>query len=300
MQRSALTTGSTKSNNANTNNTSRAVKSLDEQFRALLKATLETWAHQVLYRRRVYPSSTFCPTTVWGVRCHACRAKQVVLYIQDSIEAALSSSSNVLQEGLASRLSLVIVQEAPLMEDDNGSSLDNNDNNDDFVEKERLTLAFDHVRPVKNMDELRQAERAMRDLILRTQSIPENNNSKLQITDDTSFRLVWHLEPTGTAAAVATNRNTSAANNEYGEFVQGFNRGTWMEDSSLSPPHQQQEQQPRGLIRRPLYRASSNPVQINFYSQTIQTLPRPKPNVAARRRDNVGDEDDDDDEIILG
>ena len=216
-----------------------------EDLTSLLKATLETWAHQILYTRRVYPSFTFAPTTVWGIRCQACRSKEVVQYIHDSIDAGMTA----LCKGSASSLSLVIV-------DDDGDEQENFSEEQPPVEMERLTLFFRRiVQQVKDHQSLEQTERSMRDLILRTQSLPSRQGrGAVVITDTTSFRLVWHLE--------------SGDSNSYGELVNGFNNGTWTEDRT--------NQREGGLVRRPLYHASTALLQMDFYSQSRWAV-KPKP-----------------------
>lgn len=277
----------------------RSTVSLDDQFAGLIKATLETWAHQILYTRRVYPSSTFAPASIWGVKCHACRAKDVVEYIQDSIETGLSA----LLKGSVSRLSLVIVEEEETAAGAETPS-DHDDENEEalmaetgVVERERLTLSFDRLDDkydsiggggqqtltVKDIESLRQTERSMRDLILRVQSLPSRpstqNESKstamattslVAVPDSTSFRLIWHLKP-----------NQS----DYGKIPQGFNNGTWMGEEKPAPLRHLGT---GGLVRRPLYQASSVLLQVNFYSQYIPQTHRPK----MRRVNSATKEDD--------
>ena len=243
----------------------RSAASLDEQFTGLLKATLETWAHQVLYTRRIYPSSSFAPTTVWGIRCHACRAKEVVLYIQNSVETGLSA----LLKGSATSLSLVIVDDNDAYCEEQSMIVEEEDN---AVEKERLTLSFVRMGQVKDLESLEQTERSMRDLVLRTLSLPDRKGQAI-ITDSTSFRLIWHLEPN---------------HPDYGDMARGFDNGTWIENKNTYEG---------GLVRRPLHHASSALVQVNFFSQ-IKAAVKPRSNqrgvaAASKKRD------DDDDEIVF-
>eukprot|EP00977_Amphora_coffeiformis_P014907 scaffold4244_cov167-Amphora_coffeaeformis.AAC.20 len=256
----------------------RSAASLDEQFTGLLKATFETWAHQVLYTRRIYPSSSFAPTTVWGVRCHACRAKDVVLYIRDSVETGLSAVLN----GSATSLSLLIVDDKDeihcdcAQEDDQGMGSGVGETGDcALVEKERLTLSFVRMGQVKDLEGLEQTERSMRDLILRTLSLPDRKGQAI-ITDSTSFRLVWHLEP---------NRS------DYGEMPRRFDNGTWIEHKRALEG---------GLVRRPIYQASSALVQMNFFSQIKAPVkPRLKQQTSVAATFAKRYEDDDADEIVL-
>lgn len=258
--------------NRSSKSNKRSAASLDEQFTGLLKATLETWAHQVLYTRRIYPSASFAPTTVWGIRCRACRAKEVVLYIRDSIETGVTA----LRKGSASCLSLVIVEERDTYEDDfrlMSSSMEEEGEDDPAVEKERLTLSFVRVGQIRDAEILEQTERSMRDLLLRTMSLPDRRGQAV-ITDSTSFRLVWHLEPD---------------QSDYGDMNRNFDNGTWIESKSSFQG---------GLVRRPLHHASSPLLQVNFFSQTRSTVKsRAKQRnvpAAAKRPEDEGE-----DEIVL-
>jgi len=259
----------------------RNAASLDEQFTSLLKATFEMWIHQVLYRRRIYPPSCFAPATVWGVRCYACRAKDVVSYIRDSVETGLSAVLN----GSATSLSLIIVDDSDDPEFHNEEHAQQKEPSNTYsgaaeaedyslVEKERLTLSFVRMGQVKDLLSLEQTERSMRDLIIRTLSLP-NRKGQAIVTDSTSFRLVWHLEPN---------------HPNYGEIPPGFDNGTWIE-------HKNSYQ--GGRIRRPLHQASSALVQVNFFSQIKAPVkPRSMQQSVVAASAKI-DDDYDEDDIVL-
>jgi hypothetical protein len=233
---------------------SSSTKHAEERFHALLKATLEAWAHQILYSRGVYPRSTFCPTTVWGLRCQACRAKEVVRYIQDSIDQAMLA----LVKGAAASLTLVIVDDDDSNDDDDDDDNNNNrnDGNTDGSEQERWTLAFSYLHPSPNMPGVLQAEKFLRALLLRVQSLvdPRQRQGKvLRITDSTSFRLVWRLMPTADPAG-------------YGALKQGVQEGRWMADAHRPKAVSS------GRLRRPLHHISSTLVELRFYSEVSSTV----------------------------
>jgi hypothetical protein len=238
---------------------SSSTKHAEERFHALLKATLEAWAHQILYSRGVYPRSTFCPTTVWGLRCQACRAKEVVRYIQDSIDQAMLA----LVKGAAASLTLVIVDDDDSNDDDDDDDNNNNNNrnnrndgNTDGSEQERWTLAFSYLHPSPNMPGVLQAEKFLRALLLRVQSLvdPRQRQGKvLRITDSTSFRLVWRLMPTADPAG-------------YGALKQGVQEGRWMADAHRPKAVSS------GRLRRPLHHISSTLVELRFYSEVSSTV----------------------------
>jgi len=80
--------------------------SFKERFKALLGATLETWAHQLLYLRRVYPRSAFGETRFLGVqRCRVIRHPDVVSYVRDAVRVAVPA----LVEGVADEISLSVL-----------------------------------------------------------------------------------------------------------------------------------------------------------------------------------------------
>jgi hypothetical protein len=69
-------------------------RELESKWKDLLGATLEAWAHMILYVRRVYPVDSFGPsptTAPFGLRLHVNRHPAVAAYIADAIRVALPS-----------------------------------------------------------------------------------------------------------------------------------------------------------------------------------------------------------------
>jgi hypothetical protein len=69
-------------------------RELESKWQDLLGATLEAWAHMILYVRRVYPADSFGPsptTAPFGLRLHVNRHPAVAAYIADAIRVALPS-----------------------------------------------------------------------------------------------------------------------------------------------------------------------------------------------------------------
>ena len=75
------------------------------ELSAVLSATLETWAHQILYTREVYSRETFGTTRFMGIKCYVNRHPAVVSYIDETVRLAVPA----LLEGTADQLSLLIV-----------------------------------------------------------------------------------------------------------------------------------------------------------------------------------------------
>lgn len=70
-------------------------------------AALETWCHQLLYVRRVYPSNTFCDSYFLGIRYKANRHPGVVEYISNAIQVAVPA----LMERVADEFCLEVINE---------------------------------------------------------------------------------------------------------------------------------------------------------------------------------------------
>jgi len=236
--------------------TSVASHSLKERWASLLGATLETWAHQLLYVRHVYPRSTFAPTRFLatsattrtntsnsgggggGIQCKANRHPQVVSYIRDSVKVAVPA----IVSGAVNEVSFVIT------EIDGASGLATAD-----LETYTLTLNNASQEAIDRLDELpphgvseradetrrlrniEYMERAMRDLILRVNSLDtgkgcrpsrrpkENTNYPSTPTDedenDISFRITLHIP----------KKNDSCP-----ELNEAFSGGLWLASSTTS------------------------------------------------------------------
>ena len=83
----------------------------------LVSAFLETWCHQLLYVRRIYPSDTFANSYFLGLQVKVNRHPAVVQYISKAVEVAVpalmdnTSSSSSSSNRVADEFSLEIVQE---------------------------------------------------------------------------------------------------------------------------------------------------------------------------------------------
>lgn len=167
-----------------------------DQWKKLLGATLETWAHHLLYMRRVYPRETFVPTSFLGVRCQANRHPGVVSYIRDSIEVGVPA----LISGVADEISLVIIESDELM----GST----------TELEKYCLSFRAIADSWENDSqfpelMAYMERSMRDLVLQIHSM---ESSRASLSETCSFTISLHIPE---------------ENKSCKELNQAFAQGTW-------------------------------------------------------------------------
>jgi hypothetical protein len=226
-----------------------APQPLNRQFAALLAATLETWAHQLLFQRHIYPRETFGPTRFLGVRCQACRHPGVVSYIADTVGVAVPA----LMTGAADVLSLVVTTT-------NEDSDHVDDDSHIIVETVVETYSLKIVEMLRdwrdvgsNVDigtTMQELERAMRDLVLRVLSLESERASS---SDTVSFKLTLHLPE--------ENRSCNELNHVFAE-------GTWFCPPDEPAPSSasvfsSKSIQPREWIR-PLHRLSTPNCVIDF------------------------------------
>jgi hypothetical protein len=87
-------------------------KELESKWKDLLGATLEAWAHMILFVRQVYPAESFCSpptTTLFGLRLHHNRHPAVAAYIAEAVKVALPS----LTSRVADSITLTIIETNP-------------------------------------------------------------------------------------------------------------------------------------------------------------------------------------------
>lgn len=201
-----------------------------DDWSKLLAATLETWAHQVLYARHVYPRSSFgASSSFLGVRCQACRHPPVVAYIRDTVQVAVPA----LRDGVANELELAIVDVFEGKE----------------VERELYRLRFTNVAKSivtstatssgRDLD-LDTEERALRSLVQQVQALRFEESTP---PDTTSFRLTLHVPtPDDSSRSLLT---------------QGLSNGTW----DVLPLER------RGRQVTPLHRVASPACTVHFTSE---------------------------------
>jgi hypothetical protein len=235
---------------------------LNRQFAALLAATLETWAHQLLFQRHIYPRETFGPTRFLGIRCEACRHPGVVSYITDTVGVAVPA----LMTAAADVLSLVVTttnEDSDRVDDDSHIIME--------TVVETYSLNVEMLRDWRDRDSnddigttMLELERAMRDLVLRVLSLESERASS---SDTVSFKLTLHLPE--------ENRSCNELNHVFAE-------GTWFcppdePAPSSTPGYSSSSAQPREWIR-PLHRASTPNCVIDFAMRKSKDNRKPPPN----------------------
>lgn len=192
-----------------------------KRWSTLLGATLEAWAHELLYVRHVYPRETFGQTRFMGVLCHASRHPAVVSYITNTVKVAVPSVIS----GVADEISLTIIDHG---EDGMVSS--------NSRELEKYILRFAHAAfscdtTAVFSETTEHLERGMRDLVLSALAL---ESGRATSSDSVSFKLTLHLPQEDRTCA---------------ELNEGFALGTW-----YAPDHvDENDISCRGRVIRPLY-----------------------------------------------
>jgi len=194
-----------------------------KRWSTLLGATLEAWAHELLYVRHVYPRETFGQTRFLGVLCHASRHPAVVSYITNTIKVAVPS----LVSGVADEIALTIV--------DNGEDGMASSSNRRELEKFVLRFFRSASSDIVIAETIELLERGMRDLVLSAQAL---ESGRTTTSDSVSFTLKLHLPDEDRTCA---------------ELNEAFALGTW-----YSPHHADtiNGQASRGRVIRPLHQFS--------------------------------------------
>jgi hypothetical protein len=144
--------------------TSASSSHQNDERSALWAATLETWCHQLLFARRVYPKETFCSTRFLGIQCKVNRHPGVVSYIFETVQVAVPALLN----GVANELSLVILHA--------GEELEN------------FSLFFSISGLESNLQLL---EKEVRNLILSALSL--DGQFSTQHSKDLTFKIMLHI-----------------------------------------------------------------------------------------------------------
>lgn len=222
-----------------------------KQWSSLLSATLESWAHQLLYVRHVYPRETFGVSIFLGVRCHASRHPGVVSYITNSLKVAVPS----LLSGVTDEISLIIC-----------------DNGDDGVsstprELDKYVVRFSEAQINKEssdakipVETMHQLERGMRNLVLAAHALESGGPT---MSESVSFRLSLHI-PQADSSCLALN--------------EAFAIGAWFAPRNDSVGGDQNAPISRGQVIRPLHHFSDASIgSIQFAMQKSRKGSRKRP-----------------------
>jgi hypothetical protein len=181
--------------------------SSSDKLVSLWSATLETWSHELLFQRHVYPRDTFCPTKFLGVSCHACRHPKVVNYIANALQVIVPS----IVTGSIEHVSLVIMKDC-------------------FNVSETFTLTLSLPLTINDnqseqQESLQHVERSMRDLILSVLSL--EGLARKRLTDDSSFKL--------------TVKTAETIDKLSPEMTRAFDEGTWYRPSIVELDKEESE-----------------------------------------------------------
>lgn len=222
-------------------------RQLEDEWRDLLGATLEAWAHMILYVRKVYDEESFSSTTVlFGLRLYQNRHPQVASYIAEAIEVALPS----IMSRVADTITLVITEipspepatHRPIMEllshaqqdsmsdDDEEMNYQDmaHDNDDNMIQPqavvlEKYELRFPFADSLSKTSQpnnctnytasaIEYLEREMREILLSVYAMKDTDEGVSQSSESVSFRLNLHIPQ---------------ANATCPELNQAFAAGTW-------------------------------------------------------------------------
>lgn len=136
-----------------------------ETVEYLLAAGLETWAHQFLYSRRVYPKATFGNVRFSGIQCNVNRHPDVVKYIHDTVSLAAPG----IIHGSVDQISIIIT----CYENSSQEGLDETVEECKKLEECQIRFGKFHKDRVENMADNVEAElkKCFREMILRLGSL---------------------------------------------------------------------------------------------------------------------------------
>jgi hypothetical protein len=208
---------------------------------SLLSAALETWAHQLLYTRSVYPNDSFGAVRFLGVQCFVNRHPDVVSYIKATVQLAVPA----LLRGAADQLSLIVTGEredsSTAPRDDREDTATVLDTLEEYILRMTDYCGTDLSHP-GGEDLTSQFQRALRDMVIRVRSL--EGTCRTFASDDTvSFRLELRLTEEPVLSA------------DMNEAMAG---GTWCIPANVSHGKQ------GGHVLRPLHRTETPVGMLHF------------------------------------
>jgi mitotic spindle assembly checkpoint protein MAD2B len=212
----------------------------------VLAAGLETWAHQVLYSRRVYPKATFGNVRFAGIQCRVNRHPDVVQYIQETVSLAAPA----IIQGSVDQVSLIIT----CYENWSQEGLD--ETVEECKKLEECQIRFGNVQKdriemtTNNGDaELKQC---FRELILRLGSL-ESVSSNFQNARGLSFRLELGISTQSTDSVPAS-------------LLTALSEGHCLESSNDWAT----KGADKGVVVRPLCQSNLSFGKVNLFHRRIQ------------------------------
>jgi hypothetical protein len=212
----------------------------------LLAAGLETWAHQVLYSRRVYPKATFGNVRFAGIQCHVNRHPDVVQYIQETVSLAAPA----IIQGSVDQVSLSIT----CYENWSQEGLD--ETVEEFKKLEECQIRFgnfqkDRIEISADNDDA-ELKQCFRQLILRLGSL-ESMPSNFQNARGLSFRLELGM-------------STQKPDSIQSSLLAALSEGRCLESSN------DWETRGTGVVVRPLCQSIMSFGKVNLFHRRIQQV----------------------------
>ena len=226
-----------------------------EAIRLLMSAALETWCHQLLYVRRVYPSESFADSYFLGVRVKANRHPAVVAYISKAVKVAVpaligsSMGTGNSNNRVADEFSLEVVAEGEHCSD----SIDAVEDRGNFTARNNTSEEATSKRPQKDVAQT---------LVFSSCSSPsasQESNSKLAHNtrkspnqSQTTRKAASQQSASSLSTAVAQQQLQQSAHRSHSQDSKGISsvegEATTMEggdsqDTETSGATQQQQQQ---------------------------------------------------------
>lgn len=214
----------------------------------LLAAGLETWVHQVLYLRHVYPKATFGNVRFSGIQCSVNRHPDVVKYIHDTVSLAVPG----IVQGSVDQISLMIT----CYEHSSEEGLDEMVEECKKLEECQILFRNFHKDRLENSPDNGDAElkQCFRDMILRLGSLESMPCNYLNATG-LSFRLELGMSRMS-PESVPMQLHAALA------------EGLCLESTS------DWETKGKGIVARPLCQSDLSFARVNLFHRRIQKMTR--------------------------
>lgn len=193
----------------------------------ILGSFLEVLTHEIIYTRSLYPHDAFSPTRHYGVACHACRHPDVVDYIFETLQVAVSG----IVSGLIDGLYLIFYDaETDILLERYALEFQL----DETVKIVESQSAHGDAQDVNEREELekkiQELERSLRDVLLKVVSLNGTDLGRKRgqgnFSASTTFKLCLHT--------VEASSPVNAPNGQCPELDEAMREGKWFRADSES------------------------------------------------------------------
>jgi hypothetical protein len=220
------------------------------QWSSLIGAALESWTHQLLFMRHVYPRETFTTVTFLGIRSHMSRHPDVVNYITNVCRVAVPA----ILSGAADEITLSIFDHDESTNHtgtSDAAAIAADQCNRDVTccrEIEAYILRFTDIMipsvaandqneesasaTTVPLEALQNLERGIRDLVLSAHALDKETAAVR--SDSTSFKLILHISQKDKSCA---SLNEAFANGTWFTAATAANDGTDSSPKVIRPLH---------------------------------------------------------------